>query len=297
MSRRAAGAVLAAGLVLGGLTACATPTAAPVAPTPIASATPTPSLDLGDCSMPFLTTVTAGRLTVGIPSDVDAPYLALERNSKARIGLEADVTYAVAQELGFPRTAVFWEEVDVDPAAVVVPDSVDVVIGQLPIPAPGVAAATFTAPYLDARPVVVASTGTPAADATTLADLAALRLASVTGSRAAEAVQAMIRPTAAIVEVTEPSAGVRALRTGDADALVLDLADAGRVVAASDGELVIVGQLPPGSGDATLGLALAPGNPLATCVDRAVADVVAAGTVDDAVVRWLGAGAARALGA
>lgn len=288
--------MLAAGLALGGLTACANPTAEPVAPTPTGVASPTPSLDLSDCALPFLTTVTAGRLTVGIPVDVDAPYIAVERNSKARIGLEAEVVYAVADALGFRRTAVFWEEVEVDPAAVVVPESVDLVVGQVPIAPSGVANAVFTAPYLDAHQVVVARAGTPAAAATDLAAVAALRLAVVPASRAALAVQGSIRPTTAITEITGPQAGVGALRDGDADALVLDLADAGRVVAASDGELVIVGQLPPDVGDTSFGLALAPGNPLASCVDRAVAEVIAAGTVDDSIVRWLGEGARRALG-
>lgn len=295
MRRQSAAAVLAAGLTLGALTACSTNTATPVAP--VASAVPSPSasIDLGDCAPPFLTTVSAGQLTVGVPVDVDAPYATVERNSKTRIGLEADVVYAIAEAMGFRPTSVLWEEVDVDPAAVIVPDSVDLVIGQIPIPLPGVATAAFTAPYLDVRQVVVARSGTSAADATTAANVASLRLAAVSGSRGAQALASSIRPTAEIAEITGPDAGAAALRRGAADAVVLDLVDAGRVVAAADGDLVIVGALPPGSGDTTLGLALAPGNPLLPCVDRAIADVTASGAVDAALVTWLGPGATRPL--
>ena len=295
MSRRSAAAVLAAGLALGALTACSTDAATPATPVEAASASPESSMDLGDCAPPFLTTVTAGQLTVGVPIDVDAPYVSEERNSKARIGLEADVVVAIAEAMGFRRTSVFWEDVEVDPGAVVVPDSVDVVIGQIPIPPPGVATAAFTAPYLDVRQVVVARSGTPAASATGLADLRGLRFAAVSGSRGAAALAASVRPTAEITEITGPDAGASALRRGAADAVVLDLVDAGRVVAASDGALVIVGQLPPGAGDTALGLAVAPGNPLLACVDRAVAEVAASGAVDAGLDAWLGTGARRPL--
>lgn len=295
MRRRTAAAALAAGLALGPLTACSTNNAAPVAPTASPSTTTSPSMDLGDCATAFLTTVTAGQLTVGVPSDIDAPYVSVERNSKARIGFEADVVYAVAEAMGLRRTSVFWENVDIDPAAIVVPDSVDFVIGQIPIQPPGIATAEFTAPYLDVRQVVVARSGTPAASASGLADLSGLRFVAVSGSRGAMALAASVRPTQETVEVTGPGAAVTALRRGTADAAVLDLIDAGRVVASSEGELVIIGRLPPGAGDSALGLALAPGNPLLACVDRAVADIAASGAVSEGLATWFGTNAGRDL--
>lgn len=293
MSRRSAAAVLAAGLALGALGACATNTAAPVEPPPSPTASPAASMDLGDCAPPFLTTVTAGQLTVGVPTDSAAPFVSAEGNAKARVGLEADVVYAIAEAMGFRRTAVVWEEVDVDPAAVVVPDSVDLVIGQIPIQPPGIATAAFTAPYLDVRQVVVARSGTPAASAGGLVDLSGLRLAAVSGSRGAMALASSVRPIPDVEEITGPDDGTDALWRGTADAVVLDLIDAGRVVAASDGGMVIVGRLPPGAGDSALGLALAPGNPLLPCVDRAVAETT--GAADEALLTWLGEGSRRDL--
>ena len=252
-------------------------------------------MDLGDCAPPFLTTVTAGQLTVGVPFDVGAPYVSTEKNSKARVGFEADLVYAIADALGFRTTSVVWQDVDVDPAAPVVPDTVDLVLGQIPIQPPGIATAAFTAPYLDSRQVVIARAMSPAAGATNLADLAPLRLAVGSGTRGVMALATSVRPTTVLTEVPGPQAGVAELLGDRADALVLDLVDAGRVVAASGGGLVIVGQLPAGAGDVAFGLALAPGNPLLACVDRAVAEVIAGGQVDAGLAQWLGEGAARPL--
>jgi len=297
MPPRTWAALVAAGVALLSIAGCsAAGTAAEPAPVP-ASPSPAarPPIDLGDCAPQFLTTVTAGQLTVGIPQDSGAPFLGTERNSAARLGAEVDVVHALAEALGFGRTAVVWKPIEVDPRAVVVPDSVDLVIGQLPVPLPGVALASFTRPYLDDGAVVIARADAPAAQARSLADLAGLRVAAWPAGGGAEVAAAALRPADPLITPARLERARARLLRGRVDVLVSGVVAAGGIVAGSDGDLVIVGRLPASEQDPAIGLALATGNPLLPCVDRALGEVVAAGVARDALGQWLGDGALRQL--
>lgn len=274
---------LAALLVAGVLAGCTGGGRAPAA-LPEPSASPSPSLALDDCARPYLTTVSAGQLTVGA-AESDAPPLLSIENRTTRVGLEADVVYAIADRLGFRPASVIWRDVTADPETMAVPEDVDFVIGQLR--ESDDAAVDFSEPYLQVPQAVVVRRDSGLADTLSRAALASARV-GVVGARGSSSVNTEARA----VTSTEGAAALAARRL---DAVVVDLVTASRLAARSDGRLEVAGVLPESSAEPALALAFAPGNPLALCVDGALAGLAADGVLADAAERAFGTQALRSI--
>jgi polar amino acid transport system substrate-binding protein len=194
-------------------------------------------------------------------------------------GFEAGLAGALARHLGLDRV-----EVVQVPFGEIIRGRLrgaDLALSQLTPTEEREKSADFTTPYLFAPPGVLARKGVEASDAKGLRELhwVVSRLSTLT-----PVVSDRVRPTRSPVVVDDRSQALAVLRSGRAEALMLDLPVA-LGLAHDDGRLHVLGQL---DSEADLAAALPEGSPNREIVDSAIHALASDGTIDDLVSRWLG---------
>jgi polar amino acid transport system substrate-binding protein len=194
-------------------------------------------------------------------------------------GFEAGLAAALAQHLGLQRV-----EVVQVPFGRIVEGKLggaDIALSQLTPTAEREKSVDFTTAYLDAPPGVLARKDVEASDVKGLRELrwVVSRLSTLT-----PIVTDRIRPDHPLVAVDDRSQALEVLRSGRADALLLDLPVA-LGLAHSDWRVQVLGQL---DGGEDLAGALPEGSPNGEIVDSAIRALQADGTIDGLVSRWLG---------
>ena len=129
---------------------------------------------------------------------------------------------------------------------------------------------------------------TPAADATSLADLSDVKIGAQVGTTSLAAIEEVIQPSVEPSVYNTNDDAKAALVAGQIDALVLDLPTAFFVTAAEIEGSTLVGQLPPTEGEVEqFGLVLDKDSPLTECVSAAVEALSEEGVLEDAEQTWL----------
>src|SRR5665647_44432 len=141
-----------------------------------------------------LQTVTEGVLTSGTSDPSYEPWI-VDNDPTNGKGFESAVAYAVAAELGFGKDAVEWVPVTFDQIIAPGEKSFDVAINQVSISDERRANLDFSASYYDTAQAVVTLGDGPAARATSLADLADLRIGAMVGTTSAQVAEDTIAPT------------------------------------------------------------------------------------------------------
>jgi ABC-type amino acid transport substrate-binding protein len=197
-------------------------------------------------------------------------------------GFEAGLAGALARHLGLARVKV----VQVRFAAIVAGrlDGADLALSQITPTAARERSLEFTTPYLTAPPGVLVRRGVSAAD---LYGLRRLRWVVARVSTLTSVVMDRIQPDHQPVMVEDRSSALAVLRSGRADALMLDLPVALGLARAEPMSFDVIGQL---SGEAGLAVALPNGSANREIVDSAVRSLQANGTIDRLESRWLGEG-------
>jgi len=239
------------------------------------------------CNPQWLDTIVPGTLTVGTDQPAYPPWF-VDDAPESGAGFESAVAYAVANQLGYEPDKVSWVRVPFNNAIAPGPKNFDVDINQFSITEERRAAVDFSSPYYDVSQAVIALDGTPAAAATTLADLRDVKLGAQVGTTSFRAITEVIVPTAEPAVFNNNDDAKAALRNGSIDALVLDLPTAFYVTAAEIDDATIVGQLAQPSGQPEqFGLVLDKGSPLTGCVSAAVDELRGNGTLDSLQAEWL----------
>jgi polar amino acid transport system substrate-binding protein len=194
-------------------------------------------------------------------------------------GFEAGLAAALARRLGLHGV-----EVVQVPFAQLVRGKLhgaDIALSQLTPTKERERSVDFTTAYLDAPPGVLARKGVEANDVHSLQGLrwVVSRLSTLT-----PIVIDRIRPRRPPVVVDDRSEALAVLRSGRADALLLDLPVA-LGLAHADWRFQVLGQL---DGGEDLAGALPNGSPNLEVVDSAIRALQADGTIDQLVSRWLG---------
>lgn len=248
---------------------------------------------LDPCATLNLTTVEPGAVTFAT-SAVPAPPFFLTDDPSDRIGLEADLAYALAEELGFRPGAVTWEFIS--PEQILSGEFIDYDIaigGFAPSEGEGLPVA-YSQPYLEADLLVLADGAEPAEVAQRLTASSADEPSD--GFRWAFTVQGPARSWLVAqgqsIDAPRTYVGANDVRRGSAirtssDAVVVDEFSALWLTEIEGEDLPIVAavQAPV----ASYSLALVAGNPLVACVDRALDEMSEVGTLDDLRQRWLDA--------
>lgn len=289
VSARWAGPALGGAMLL--VASCGAAPSADVAPPADPSATPT-TVAVEPCARPNLTTIVSGSLTVATSTPAPAPWFEDDDPENGR-GFEAALVEALAEELGFSRMEIDWVPVRgaaLDLVAGATP-SADLVVDRIALGSTMPEAISISSPYYVVNQALVVRA--PDRDSfASVADLSNARLGAL--GAAATAFAQTIAPRVGPQELASVPAAASALTSGEVDGVIVDLPQAGELLDRDPG-LALAGQFAPEPDAEALGIALAPGNPLAGCVSEALDRLQAAGTLQDLQDEWLARGTARNL--
>ena len=193
-----------------------------------------------------LPTLTDGVLTIGTSDPAYEPWM-VDNDPTNGEGFESAVAYAVAAQLGFDADAVAWVPATFDQIIAPGAKSFDVAINQVSISDERRENLDFSSSYYDTAQAVVTLEGSAAADATSIADLAALKIGAMVGTTSAQVATDAIAPQTDVQLFNDNDQVKQALTAGLVDAVVVDLPTALYITAAELEDGVLVGQLPAGS--------------------------------------------------
>ncbi len=277
---RVRSAVAVAGAALLALTACGTEEAS-------TTTAPTPSGSALDCSLANLPLTEAGTLTIGTDSPAYEPYFQDDDPTNGK-GFESAVAYAVAENLGFTKDQVTWVVVPFNSSYAPGDKNFDFDINQISITPERQQVVDFSDGYYAVQQAVVAIDGTPAADATTIDDLKALKLGAQVGTTSLKYIQDVVQPTAEALVFDDTAAATQALKLGNIDGLVVDLPTAFYITAVELDNGTIAGAFPAEQGGEQFGMLFQKGNALVPCVNQALAQLTAQGTLQAITDQYLG---------
>ncbi len=261
---------------------------------PAAPATSAGSSAAGDCTPEALQTLTPGTLTVATSEPAYEPWVVGDDPASGE-GFEAAVAYALAGQLGYTEGDVEWVRADFNAAIAPGPKTFDVDVNQFSITPERAEAVDFSTPYYLVRQSVVATGDSPAAGATSLADLQEVRLGAQVGTTSLQTITDTIAPTTEPSVYTTNEDAVLALTNGQVDALVVDLPTAFYLASAELDDGTVVGQLPPAEGatdggdgaEEAFGMVMELDSPLTGCVSTAVDALREDGTLAELEQQWL----------
>jgi polar amino acid transport system substrate-binding protein len=232
--------------------------------------------------------VTDGKLTIATGEPAYYPYV-IDDAPESGEGFEAAVAYAVAEQLGFDDDDVVWVRTGFEEAIQPGPKSFDINLQQFTITDERRQSVDFSSPYYSTPQAVITVESSPAAEATSLADLADVVLGAASGSTSFTTIENVIAPATAAQAFNSNDDAVLALENGQVDALVVDLPTAFYLTGVELDGGVLVGQLPASDGvSEDWGLLLDKDSSLTPAVTDAVDALREDGTLDEIAAEWLG---------
>jgi polar amino acid transport system substrate-binding protein len=238
------------------------------------------------CSKDQLTLISPGTLTVGTDKPAFPPYFEKDDPTNGK-GFESAVAYAVADGLGFSKDEVKWTVVPFNSSYAPGPKKFDFDINQVSITPKRAERVDFSTPYYTSPQAVLALRSTPAASATSLAQLADAKLGVQVGTTSLDAVTEVIKPKTQPQVFNDSNDTVRALKTKRVDAIVTDLPTAFFLTAVQVPEAKISGQFQAPGGD-DWGLVLGKNSGLTACVNQALGALRDSGKLQEITDKWMG---------
>ncbi|RGE23792.1 ABC transporter substrate-binding protein [Leucobacter sp. wl10] len=231
-------------------------------------------------------TITPGKLTIATGQPAYAPWV-LNDAPESGEGFEAAVAYAVAEKMGYAQGDVEWVRTSFDSAIAPGPKDFDLNIQQFSVTEDRAKAVDFSSPYYVTSQAVVAASGTPAAEAKSIADLKDVVIGVASGTTSLAVAEAVIAPNQQLQVFNSVDDTVAALQNGTIDALVTDLPGAFYVRDAQLDDGVIVGQLGSEQGGDEFAFLLPKGSPLTADVTAAVDALRENGALAELERKWL----------
>src|SRR3954447_8480439 len=251
-----------------------------------ATSTPAAAAKGPACDKASLALKTPGTLTVGTDKPAYPPYFEDDDPTNGK-GFESAVAYAVAKQLGFTNDEVKWTVVPFGSSYAPGEKKFDFDINQISISPKRAEHVDFSNAYFTAPQAVIALKDSPAASATSLADLKTAKLGVQVGTTSLDAVNNSIQPSSQPQVFNDSNDTVRALKNERVDAIVTDLPSGFYITAAQVPESKIVGQFGAPGGD-EWGLLLQKGSKLTACVNGALGKVAASGELKRLQDQWMG---------
>jgi polar amino acid transport system substrate-binding protein len=239
-----------------------------------------------ECAFENLTTVSPGMLTIGTDTPAYPPYFVDDDPTNGE-GFESAVAYAVATQLGFAPTDVKWEVVPFNTSYAPGNKNFDFDINQISITPERSEVVDFSNGYYTVNQAVVAFNDSPLASATTIAELKDAKLGAQVGTTSLDFVTEVVAPTQEPFVFNDTNDAKSALQNGTIDGIVVDLPTAFYVTAAEFDDSKIVGQFQATASGEEFGLLFQKGNPLVTCVDKALTALKDSGELQEIQDAWL----------
>lgn len=239
-----------------------------------------------ECAFENLTTINPGMLTIGTDTPAYPPYFVDDDPTNGE-GFESAVAYAVASQLGFAPTDVKWEVVPFNTSYAPGDKNFDFDINQISITPERAEVVDFSDGYYTVNQAVVAFNDSPIAGATTIAELKEAKLGAQVGTTSLDFVTEVVQPTNEPYVFNDTNDAKSALQNGQIDGIVVDLPTAYYVTAAEFDDSKIVGQFQATAEGEEFGLLLQKGNPLVTCVNKALTTLKDSGELQEIQDAWL----------
>ena len=239
------------------------------------------------CLRDDLDTIEPGVLTIGTDKPAFPPYFVDDDPSNGQ-GFESAVAYGIADRLGFAQDEVTWVVVPFNSSYAPGPKRFDFDINQISITPQREQQVDFSEPYYTTPQAVLVPAGSPFANATSVADLKDAKFGVQVGTTSLDALESVIDPSQQPQVFNDSNDTVRALKSKQVDAIVVDLPTA---IYLRDVEIPgskVVGQFPAPGGD-DWGVVLAKDSTLTPCVNEAIGAMRASGELDQITERWIGA--------
>ena len=247
-------------------------------------------------------TVSKGELTVGTDNPAYPPWFGgtpppgspwKVSDPRSGEGYESAVAYAVASQLGFKSTQVVWKYTPFAKAFAPGSKPFDFDINQISYTPARAKVVTFSDSYYDVNQAVVVLKGTKIASVRTRTGLRDFKLGAQLGTTSYAYIKDVIEPSRQPAVYQQNAAAIQALKNKQIDGLVVDLPTAFYITSAQLQSAKVLGQFPTQAGGEHFGMVFAKGNPLAACVNRALARLKGNGTLAGIRQQWL----AKATGA
>jgi polar amino acid transport system substrate-binding protein len=234
--------------------------------------------------------ITDGKFTVATGEPAYFPYV-IDDAPETGEGFEAAVAYAVADELGFGKDDVEWVRTTFDDAIAPGPKTFDVNLQQFTIDESRAQSVDFSSPYFSTPQAVVTVADSPAADATSIADLEGYLIGAASGTTSFTTIEDVIKPSSGAQAFNSNDDAKLALENGTVDAIVVDLPTAFYLTGVELTDGVLVGQLPLSGIADEWGFVLEKDSPLTDDVSDAVDALRESGKLQQITDEWLEAGA------
>ncbi len=282
--RRFIVAACAAVVVTGGLAACGSSGSG-------GNATPTAGGggSAASCTKPALSSQlhTAGKLTVATDNPAYPPWFVHNTPSNGK-GYESAVAYAVARQLGFSGSDVAWVQEPFLKAIAPGPKAFDFDINEVSVTVQRAQVVTFSNSYYDVQQAIVTRKGTAIVTKHSPAQLKTYQYGDQSGTTGLAYITDHIQPTKQPKVFDTLAEAGAALEAGRIDALVTDTPTAQYMAAfqLKHPPTVLVAQFP--TVGEHYGLVFTTGNPLVTCVNKAIGDLKSNGTLAALQKKYLG---------
>ena len=246
------------------------------------------------CDKNSASLVNAGQLTVGTDNPAYPPWFGGNEKAPWKVsdprsgeGFESAVTYAVAGKLGFAKNEVKWIVVPFNTSYAPGPKKFDFDINEISYTPARAKVVGFSDSYYNVNQAVVGKKGTKIAVAKSIADLKGYKLGAQLGTTSYQFIKDNIKPSKQPAVFDTNDAAVASLKNGQIDGLVVDLPTAFYVTAAQVPNSAIVGQFPTSSTGEHFGMVFEKGDALVQCVNKALAELKADGTLQQIQDKWL----------
>ena len=261
-----------------------------------ASASASPTDAAASCATEDLATKTPGAFTIGTDNPAFPPYFSDATQTDPwefgdptnGQGFESAIAYALAEQLGFTDDQVTWIPVPFNNSIAPGPKEFDVYLAQVSFTEERTEAVDLSEGYFFSNQALVTTSGSPLADATTLAEVAEYRLGAAGNTTSLSYIEERIQPTQE-PRVYEDNTGVKsAIEADQIDGAVFDLATAFYIVNVEMEDGVVVGQFPSDPEEKEhFSFVLDLDSPLTDCVNEAILTMGENGELDSIAAEWL----------
>jgi polar amino acid transport system substrate-binding protein len=225
-----------------------------------------------------------GTLTVATDKPAYPPWFDNNQPSNGQ-GYESAVAYAVAGQLGFSKSGVTWAYEPFNDSYAPGPKKFDFDINEISYSAARAQVVTFSDSYYDVQQSLVALKGSPIVSQHTAAELKNYVYGDQVGTTSLAFINSQIQPTKTPKVFESLNDVKQALQDKQIAALVTDTPTAQYISSSEISGSVMVAQFP--STGEHYGLLFAKGNPLVSCVNKALATLRANGTLAKLQAKYL----------
>ena len=260
----------------------------------------TGSAQTASCTKSTLELTAPGKLTIATDNPSFPPWFIGKKadspwdptTTPTRKGYEAGVAYAVAHKLGFTNKQVVWKVQQFTQLFKPGSKPYDFDINQVSYNPKRAKAVGFSGSYYDVEQAVVSYKGSKIAKAKSLADLKGAKLGYQIGTTSGDAINNTIKPSQSANVYSDSNAVVAAIKAHQVDGVVVDFPTALYMSAVQVPNGIIVGRLPSTGGQQEhFGLVTSKGSSLMLCLNKALGELHADGTLKKLQQKWIAGGA------